>query len=404
MKILAVTTLVDSEYEKEIASTEQYKLNTPVRLNRLVQMKGLVELGAEIDNLSYNVNKGKEQKKIIFRRKCHKLMDGINTEYFSFFTVPVLFEISIMIDACVSVFKWYNKYKKTDGDLKIYLATQSHFPSCFGLRVAAWMLKIPIIYFCDDLTEDTYTAYKKHMSKWKRAIINPYMKLSTWLENQYDGYILISEGMNKYINSKGKPFMVSEGIFSENGVDYTPCKKENYIMYAGGLQKTRGTDMMLEMFSKIDDPSLEFWVFGTGEEKEHIKEVAEKDSRIKVFDYVSREFLFECEKKAKLLLNIRNPKIPHTKRYFPSKYFEYMAAGTLVFCTYLEGLPKEYYDYVISVKDFDADILANKLKEVLQWDEKKYQDMADKAKNFIMENKTYMKQSEKIFEFLKVDF
>ena len=73
---------------------------------------------------------------------------------------------------------------------------------------------------------------------------------------------------------------------------------------------------------------------------------------------------------ADLLVNLRDSRIEYTKLSFPSKMFDYMASGTPVLTTKLDGIPIEYYDYVFSIDSYSSSSIADKIREILKMDEK----------------------------------
>ena len=76
--------------------------------------------------------------------------------------------------------------------------------------------------------------------------------------------------------------------------------------------------MIARAFMKVEG-DYELWFVGSGNYENELKELAKQDSRIKVFGRVPRETVLEYEKKASLLISVRDSQEQYTKYSFPSK-------------------------------------------------------------------------------------
>ena len=77
-----------------------------------------------------------------------------------------------------------------------------------------------------------------------------------------------------------------------------------------------------------------------------------------------------------------------------------MVSGTPFVTTKLEGIPKEYYNYIYVVKYEDTDIIKT-IQEILNSNEKEIEAFGINARNFILKNKNPQEQVKKINNFLK---
>ena len=77
-----------------------------------------------------------------------------------------------------------------------------------------------------------------------------------------------------------------------------------------------------------------------------------------------------------------------------------MASGTPFVTTKLEGIPEEYGNYIFFTEHKDEEII-KKIEEILRKDEKELELLGNKAREFVIENKSAVKQVGRINEFLK---
>lgn len=270
--------------------------------------------------------------------------------------------------------------------------------SPFLLAAATLRRKIgKLVVIVTDLPDYMHSGDSKIRAFFKR--IN--RSLIDWCLRKSDGYILLSEPMLEKLPPKDGKYIVMEGIFNPEFED-NDVEKEKYktIMYTGGIYSHRGTDLLLDAFSKIDAPDYRLWIRGDGDLKGKILEMSQKDSRIRYFEPMERKDLLELEKKATVLVNTTPPQ-DFTKYFFPSKNMEFLASGTPTVMFRLGCMPKEYNDHLFYVDGNDSEALKDKLVEVCEMGTEKQMKFGRDAKNFILENKNPRVQCGKIIEFIK---
>ena len=76
------------------------------------------------------------------------------------------------------------------------------------------------------------------------------------------------------------------------------------------------------------------------------------------------------------------------KYSFPSKTMEYLASGTPTLMYNLEGLPMEYHNYCFIQRDLSIDSLYKRILEICEMDSDYLYNFGQKARRFILENKT----------------
>ena len=338
---------------------------------------------------------------LIFGRKKQKFQNT-QMKYIHFINIPFFKEICYFFSTCLKVIKWGIKNRKQNNK---YIYANTHYaPVSLGIVLMGKLLKIKKVITFTDLSLFTYSEERiKKMPLYKKIVIRPYVKLVNKLQQSYDLYVLFSKQMNDIVNPRKKPYLVMEGIYNSDNLNLDKVKKENAIAHAGTLNKEVGIDKILDVFSKIEDDNLELWLIGKGDMDETIKKATKKDKRIKFLGFLPNTQVFEHLKRAKLLINLRNPEDIYTRYSFPSKTFEYMVSGTPFFTTKLAGIPKEYYKYLYTIDSYNTDDIKNKILEILNEEDKNLENFGLQAKEFILKNKNAEKQVDKIFDFFMIN-
>ena len=219
-----------------------------------------------------------------------------------------------------------------------------------------------------------------------------------------DSYSLLSEGMTELLPMEGKKWTLMEGIF-QNSFDEEQVEKEPHkvIMYAGGIHRRRGTDLLVNAFKLIDDPDYRLWIRGDWDDsmKAEIIALSKVDHRVKYYEPMERSELLKMEQKATVMVNPTQPSLDFTNYFFPSKTMEYLASGTPTVMFHLACMPKEYDDYLFYVEEESTESLKNKLVEVCELPYEERQAFGHRASQFILTQKTPEKQCGKILEMIK---
>ena len=266
---------------------------------------------------------------------------------------------------------------------------------------------VPCYAIVPDLLQDMYKNHKANSIVNK--LRNSYLKSAVKVQGEFKGYVFLTEAMSKVINPD-KPYIVIEALAdvekhncdSDNNCVLKDNKDANLsIMYAGGLHEKYGILNLLDAYELIEVPNVELWLFGNGSAVNTIIERSRHNSRIKYFGSVTREEILEYEKKATLLVNVRNENDEYTKYSFPSKIIEYMLSGTPVLSTVLPGIPKEYFQYIIPIEDNAIDTISKKINEVLLIPKEEKELLGKKAQQFIVTRKNSSVQVDKLLKFIK---
>lgn len=216
-----------------------------------------------------------------------------------------------------------------------------------------------------------------------------------------DCYILLTNDMSKKLRVSPERYIVIEGV--ANLQDYEKpsyINKEKYIFYSGTLAERYGIKELVDAFLELKPKHYQLWICGDGDSLNYIEKKSITDSGIKYLGQLPREEVIELQKNATVLVNPRRPEGEFTKYSFPSKIMEYMTSGRPVVMHKLPGIPSEYFQYCYTPTSSSFSSFVECLSITLELPSSELTSKGLAAKNFIKNNKTDVKQAEKIKEFL----
>ena len=134
---------------------------------------------------------------------------------------------------------------------------------------------------------------------------------------------------------------------------------------------------------------------------ELINERAKTDSRIKIFGFLpSRLDLLKKQQEATMLISTRDPSEPASKYCFPSKIFEYMVSGNPVISTRIDGIPDEYFEYLVELPDLSAQTISEKIKLIGDMSEQERSALGKDAREFVLSQKNNIEQMKRVLKFV----
>ena len=399
MKILYIGTVCNVQnYEKEIA---KYKVKPTVAplVFETAFVGGLKQNNADVDVLTFPIFPAfPDSSKIFWKRKKETLECGYTTTWLSAVNITGLKQKCFEISSRYQIEKWI---KQNSDEEKVIIMYSIFQPVAKSVISVAKKYNISCFSIVTDLPRDMYSLCGE--STIKKELAKIYTRRAQKIQGLFDGYIYLTKYMSEVINPDTK-YVVMEGVAEISDVtmpDISQKHKPRAIMYAGSLNRIYGLDNMIKAFQLIDDKNIELWFFGSGEYENDIRQFAKQDDRIKFFGRVSRDEILEYEKKASLLVNVRDCNEEFTKYSFPSKTTEYMLSGTPVLTTKLAGIPDEYFEYVFSIGDNKIETIKNKLMEFINCTDEELINMGAKAQQFIVSDKNAFKQAKKVIDFMK---
>ncbi len=386
MKIIYVSNLVSEEKMNYIINNSINKpLQSIQKFHRLI-CEGMVKNKAEVKAISAVPMSRKIQKKIFWNYE-NEVKNGIKYLYLPFVNLRLIRQITILFSIIFFVIK---ESLNKDNEEKIFI--------CDVLNTTISVATLVINKIFRNITVAVVTDLPKYIgSKFSLS-----RKINEIFITKYDGYILLTEQMNKVVNPKNKEYLVVEGIADismKNICNKLDNKYEKKVfIYAGGLYQMYGVKTLVEAFLLLKQKDVELHIFGSGELEEYLQNI--KDERVKYYGVVTNREIIEEELKATLLINPRFTNEEYTKYSFPSKNIEYMASGTPVLTTLLPGMPEEYIKYVFIINNETVEGMLDSLRYILTFSKEELNNFGNNAKQFILKNKNQNVQSKKILDFL----
>lgn len=319
------------------------------------------------------------------RNDCYKFVGALN--------LPILNMLVKFINVRRELKKQLKQNREQECNVIVY---ETYTPFLIAVSTLKKYIHRAVVIIPDlpDYMHGNDSFIRRGLKKINRRLIN-------WCLSRMDGYVVLSKGMLEKLPPKDNCHIVMEGIYNpEFSEKHVEKEIPRTIMYTGGVYRHRGTDLLLEAFSKIDRPNYRLWIRGDGELRSKIVDMAVKDTRIIYFEAMCREELLNLERKATVLVNTTPPQ-NFTKYFFPSKNMEYLASGTPTIMFRLECIPKEYDEHLFYVDGDDANALCAKILEVCEKPQSELDAFGASAKEFILTQKNPIVQCKRIIEFLK---
>ena len=253
-----------------------------------------------------------------------------------------------------------------------------------GIRCVGIVMDLP----------DMFTNGRKLYTAW-----------GNWVISQCTDYIVLPEHMNSYINPANKPHVVLEGHADIAMKDREPSMdkkgKERIVLYAGGVSRQYGAEIMTEGFRMADLPNARLHIYGPGDYVEDLERIAKEDPRVYYGGMLMSSQIEEKEQEATLLINPRPTHEEFVKYSFPSKTMEYMASGTPALTTRIPGIPQDYYPHLFFIDEETTEGVAKALKEVMAHSDEELFAKGLGAREFILTTRNNVIQAGKILDMLK---
>ncbi len=389
----------DEKFEYLLKSGMTTQLPQAQKYNKLL-MEGISEcIDGEVYALCAIPVNSETAKRTFFKRETEH-RGGINYIYGGFVNLPIFRQLTRILGAVREIRRRYKKSK----NCVIIVDILSQSLDC-AARICGKKYGIPVVGIVTDVPGLTSGAQAKTYSSIKRKIAEFAGKNSERNMAKHDAFLLLTEAMNAVVNKNSKPYIVLEGHSDnkmaniENSLSGKSSPK--VMMYAGGIHKEYGIERLVNAFLRGGFDDWELHIYGDGNYKSELTELSEKVSNVKYFGIRPNSEVVKNQLSATLLVNPRPTDAEYVKYSFPSKTMECMASGTPLLTTRLPGMPKEYYPYVYLFDDETEKGMLETLKVVLSKDSAEHHALGEKAKAFVMTEKTNVAQAKKLIDFIK---
>ncbi len=331
--------------------------------------------------------------RIIIRSKWIKLFNKVISRRVGYFNVPVFKQIT----TAYSIYQSARKIIKTqdiDTLLTFNLFPQIGLPGVLlkrthGIELVTLLADLPI----DDANK------RNIMSAFLRKYFD---KFTTLALLKVDKSIVLNKNAAGIYSPQAK-YMVMEGGI-DGKIDAASFKYQEpnikNIVYTGALTQYSGILNLIEALQLVPCKDAVLDIYGSGDIKDIVSEKADKYPNIRFHGSISNQEAKRVQRNAFLLVNPRDPNNPISRVTFPSKIFEYMLSGTPVLCTKLDGIPQSYYLHMYECLDNSPETLARNISIILATPPQKLAEKSKGAYEYIIENKSWNKQGERVYKFL----
>jgi len=218
---------------------------------------------------------------------------------------------------------------------------------------------------------------------------------------QADKLIVLNKNARD-IFARDTEFLVIEGGINPN--EFAPVdskagpREEKNIVYGGSLAQYSGIQQLADCMDLIRDEKVVLDIYGDGTLREYLEN--HPSNRVGYHGKVSNEEMLKIQQNAWLLVNPRPVDDAIANVTFPSKIFEYLMSGVPVLSTRLSGFLPEYEGKLFFAENNSTEELAKRIDEIAGLDEKTLAETAQRAKDFLLQEKTWDKQTEKMVDFI----
>lgn len=368
-------------------------------------VEGLTSINdIEVQCLSAPPVSSSSHKKKIWTENNEVLKNNknLNYKYIGFYNGKILRFITIYFSIKRACKKWLCDNKKCCEKVIICDSLIAH--CAIPVLKIAKKSNCKVIAITTDIPQFMYISGIKQHGNIRNILQKIYNNISLKYSNKFDGYVLLTEFMNKLVNCNQKPYLVIEGCVNSSKVasdDDIIKDIPMRLVYAGGIYEKYGVVKLANAFLKSNVTRVILDIYGTGDDVNIIKQISEKDNRIQYKGVVGFDEIFDIERRATLLINPRPSNEEFTKYSFPSKTTEYMSSGTPALSTKLPGIPAEYKNYIYWFEDESENGMKETIEKILNKNAKELYEFGIHAKQFILINKNKTIQTQKIIDFIR---
>lgn len=216
-----------------------------------------------------------------------------------------------------------------------------------------------------------------------------------------DRFVLISGCMAQALGCDD--YTVMEGMAPAIAAcppDLTAEVGTKRIMYMGAIRLRYGLETLCRALDILKKDGYVLDICGDGEDARKLEEIIRDRPGIVYHGAVSRQELLKIAGKAAVFVNPRQNDGEATRYYFPSKTLEYLSFGTPTVSYRLDGIPKEYDDYLFYPADNSPRALAECIARAGAVTPEERMNYYRKAREFSQTVKSPAAQGKKILDYI----
>lgn len=351
-----------------------------------LMIRGLKENGGTVQCISgLPINRNFD--KSLYIRGGNEVEDGVKFHYFGSINLPGFRQLILLFKA----FFYTLCHKNVD----VAICDILNVSILIGMLIACRLRRIPIVGIVTDVPGK--------LAEKETSIIN---RIDAFFMHRLDGYVLLTQYMNKIVNPYNKPYVVIEGQVdsSMNNIPnelYDKCDP-NILMYAGSIKKIYGIKKLTEAFIAVNRPDWVLDVYGDGDFRDELIEICKRHKNVRYKGIKLNKDIISAEVGSSLLVNPRPTDEEYVMYSFPSKNMEYMVSGTPLLTTHLPGMPDEYLPYIFLFENETLVGMTRTLNKILSIDDDILHRKGCDAKKFVINNKNQQKQAAKVLDLLNI--
>ena len=215
-----------------------------------------------------------------------------------------------------------------------------------------------------------------------------------------DGYIVLTEGINKVYNKGNKPYLQIDGVSDDLLVKSKSLIDGPYIYFGGSLMEEYGVYSLIEAFKELDLKNTRLVICGHHLQKEKLDKAIENCPSILYLGPVNYEDNLSLERNAVLSVNPRpiNPIIDDYS--IPSKTLESLAMKCLNVTVNNKLLMQHYNDVIVWAKSSDKEDLKDAISKALSLSKEKRTEIIESGYKKVMLRTSQSNISKNIKDFL----
>lgn len=172
------------------------------------------------------------------------------------------------------------------------------------------------------------------------------------------------------------------------------------VIFSGAVIEYNGIRALLSAAKNVKNPRFRLDLYGDGPLVPDVKKACSEDLRICYMGVKPNSEVITAQQAATLLVNPRLVDHPVSRVTFPSKILEYMASGTPIITTKLNGLTEEYLSHMYVFEDDSVSAITAGLEFVLSLPPDVLAAKATAAREYVLREKTWNVQVDKLVKLI----
>ena len=388
MNILYIASTCSRKKYYEYVENKGARVSQQAQKYNLLLAEGLYTNGSNVNIISTRPINQSISSKIWYKKEI-EIDNGIIFTYIPFINKSLLRMIFLFFGVLFSIL--FSNYKKRE---TVVICDVLNISACLATLIACAIRGYKTVAIVTDVPCHTSNMLN----------IPWHAKFNLYMIQKFKAYLLLTKQMNDIVNLKKRPYIVLEGHVDakmqslKNSIENKYAKK--ICMYAGTLCRIYGIKNLVCGFIKANIPDTELHIYGDGDFLDELKKITKKYDNVKYCGIAPNETIVNEEMKATLLINPRPTNEEYTKYSFPSKNMEYMLSGTPVLTTRLPGMPQDHNKHVFIIETEDEEGISKALTHVLMKSAIELYDFGQKAREFVLQEKTNVQQAKKLLIFI----